>query len=399
MKIKYAILFIILAISCINNKDNNNYNNKDNNNISTSTILQKINLEDVKLNDELNDKLKLSERIDSAWYIKLETSEDCLFGEIDQIEIFDNSIFILDCSNAMSLLEFDLEGRFLRKFGKIGKGPGEYIKPMNFSIDKQGKKILVFDDRLKRITYFNRNGSFYKDIKIPFITREICVLDSNTIICNNRKAQNKGNKLGVYCHFLTQISSHGELISNLHPYNEDVLGLRYRDNTDFYSSNNNVLYHNSLGDTIYRVQKKVITPKYVIDFGNKSLPEGFDRNIDFREFKEKYKGVDKNYAMFLGKFYEFKNKLYFQIKYKDRPIDCIYYQANNSVVYGNLTSQDFNKGVYCFNPIGVYDECIISSFDPGRLLMLDIKNNNSLRIIKEKTKISDNPILTFYKFK
>jgi hypothetical protein len=58
--------------------------------------------------------------------IILEAGKDCLIGSLDELQIFDGRIYILDKHIAKSLFVFDMEGRFIRKIGSLGRGPGEF---------------------------------------------------------------------------------------------------------------------------------------------------------------------------------------------------------------------------------------------------------------------------------
>lgn len=69
-------------------------------------------------------------------FIPLETNDSCLFSEIREIEIVDNKIYIID-NKRSGLLVFDISGKFITKIGNLGNGPGEYVTPSNFNINKE----------------------------------------------------------------------------------------------------------------------------------------------------------------------------------------------------------------------------------------------------------------------
>ena len=77
--------------------------------------------------------------------IILETGKDCMIGDIDEFQVFDGCIYILDSHIAKSLMVFDMNGKFIRKIGSIGKGPGEYSRAKDFTIDTENRFIYLLD--------------------------------------------------------------------------------------------------------------------------------------------------------------------------------------------------------------------------------------------------------------
>jgi DNA-binding beta-propeller fold protein YncE len=64
-------------------------------------------------------------------------------------------------SQSHQILFFGMDGRFLSKFGRRGKGPGEFNFPTHVSVDGQGR-IYVTDSMNCRIQVFDSNGRFLR---------------------------------------------------------------------------------------------------------------------------------------------------------------------------------------------------------------------------------------------
>lgn len=73
----------------------------------------------------------------------------------------EGSLFILDREQ---LIQFDLQGNFIRDFFKKGRGPGEMEKVSNFCFHKD--KIIVHDRRLNKVLWFNLDGKLAKEFRI-----------------------------------------------------------------------------------------------------------------------------------------------------------------------------------------------------------------------------------------
>jgi len=77
--------------------------------------------------------------------IILENNEDALIGRVHELQVFDGCIYILDKTIARSLLVFDENGRFIRKIGRMGRGPGEYFLLDDFTLDTENGVVFLLD--------------------------------------------------------------------------------------------------------------------------------------------------------------------------------------------------------------------------------------------------------------
>lgn len=371
------------------------------NQYKTITVTQNPSLIPINIPEgELLKELKMSSILDSVWHVKLQTNEQSLFGAIDQLIVYDGSIFILDTRNTNSLLEFSLDGRFIKKYGKIGKGPEEFLNPTSFGIDEKENRIILFDNSMSKILFFNRDGSFNKAEKLDFYTGELCVFNNEKILLNNRKSTNAGTIPEINAHYLTMIDYNAKILSKALPYEEDILEFRYHGGQDFFMSENEVLYHPALNDTIYTVTETNIKPKYVLNFGDKKLPLHFDKDIKYSDFEKKYKGENSPYAYLIGQYIEIDDKLYFDLSYQGNKIKCIYSLKTKTLRFGGKILDDLKTDFGIFSPVGFYKDFIITAVDPDMILSKRGKSkDDKVNNIINKTSLNDNPILSFQHLK
>lgn len=103
--------------------------------------------------------------------IPLETNDECLISDIDVIKKRDNKYYIQ--SGRKYLHVFDENGKFLRKIGTIGEGPGEYSILSDFDVDKDHIYLLT----LHKLYVYDLSGEFQKEIHLESNVRTIKCVD------------------------------------------------------------------------------------------------------------------------------------------------------------------------------------------------------------------------------
>jgi len=120
----------------------------------------------INLDAEKEKTIHFSSYFKGVRTIILETSDDCLIGNIDEIQVYDEYIYILDSKKAKSMFVFDLEGKFIRKIGKVGNGASEYIQVYDFTLDMLNNNIFLLDQG-NRVHKYKFDGTYLHTITIP----------------------------------------------------------------------------------------------------------------------------------------------------------------------------------------------------------------------------------------
>ena len=58
---------------------------------------------------------------------------------------------------------YDKQGRFLFDLYNIGKGPGEFIKPITYTINDYKNLIMVGVSALNKVIYYDMDGKFVRE--------------------------------------------------------------------------------------------------------------------------------------------------------------------------------------------------------------------------------------------
>ena len=103
---------------------------------------------------------KLSGIVEYFDIVPLETSDDCLLGEINVIKKRSGRYYVR--TNANRLDVFNGDGKHLMKVGGVGQGPGEYAAICDFDVDNDHIYILVPGKILK----YDSNGTFQTELPI-----------------------------------------------------------------------------------------------------------------------------------------------------------------------------------------------------------------------------------------
>lgn len=103
--------------------------------------------------------INYSDFVDSLRYIRFETSDESIIGNINKVFRDDTMMFIYD-GNTESIFIFNESGRFINKICDIGRGPGEYINISACCLDRHKRRIIIYNDRLDKVLRFSYNGKF-----------------------------------------------------------------------------------------------------------------------------------------------------------------------------------------------------------------------------------------------
>ena len=87
--------------------------------------------------------LQLEDEIESVECIPLETSDSVLISNILDLRMTDNYIFVYN-GKTSEIFQFNRDGKFIRKIGREGNGPGEYSLITELGIDESNKRLYIF---------------------------------------------------------------------------------------------------------------------------------------------------------------------------------------------------------------------------------------------------------------
>jgi hypothetical protein len=104
----------------------------------------------------------LSQLATRVTYIPLETTKEFLIGEKSvRVKPCGEYVFVAEHGKPVGV--FDRTGKFIRKIGNIGKGPGEYNFDFNFWPEESSRQVFIGNADKRSIMAFSFEGAYIKD--------------------------------------------------------------------------------------------------------------------------------------------------------------------------------------------------------------------------------------------
>ena len=129
--------------------------------------------------NSVDDLFNYSNYIDTVIYVHLETTDECLLGDIDDMHYVNDRLF-LRCGR--SVYVFDKDGKFISKVARYGRGHGEYITVCDFDVNPTNNEINIYDVGNRRVSVYSLEGVFLRNVHIDGIGRNFCVLPNGNYL-------------------------------------------------------------------------------------------------------------------------------------------------------------------------------------------------------------------------
>lgn len=325
-------------------------------------------------------------------FVKLETNNEILLGDINQIEVFDESIYIL-CDSGLYI--FDLLGNFIRSIQRTGNGPGEFLSSYSFWIDKDGF-IFILDRQLNRLLKYSlENLDFIESITMPHDSPLgfAKMPTENLFIYYYPLRPSRGiEEKQVFV-----ANNSGEIISELHVGDESGKIL-HGNRSNFYSQGDKLKFYPYFSNKIFAVETDTLHNIYTLSFKDNNFPDQdiFRKHDNSGDIMKEILFGDHKWIRLI---YIYETEANLVVKYYiERDFYISIWNKNNDETinfkYDNV-NDDLGIGGKFPLPIGVYNNQIIGIINPYDLNNEEVRNIE-LKQITENISEEDNPILCFY---
>jgi len=382
MKTKKFLLFLILItfFSCKSDKKTAGLTEVEEDRIPVIDI-------EGAMDNLSSQKFNFSEFASDITYLPLETNDNSIIGGKREppVNVSENFIFYGD-------MMFNRDGRFIRKLGKIGQGPGEYVLALGIAVDEDRQEFYVYNNFGRNIYIYDFDNKFKKKIQASDRGSSIFSIGDGKILLFR----------DFYSYFddfyeYKVIDVDSEEIG----YTRDS-GIRENEKTSnvhnlFWRYNNEVFYYEGSTDSIFKLNKngEIDALHYLVNIG-------------------KYKSKEGKNHLRIGGIVESGQFLFFSVHIS---MGGLYYGAYNKQTeqtvinkFDEFFNNDIDGGfLWLFNSTYNGNEGYKSIFPylaKERIEMLSSQNtdynkekNQKLRQLIKDVKEDDNEIFYFFKLK
>jgi hypothetical protein len=277
MKLKYFLILLTVTISCKTEK-------KELIKFDSTTLIER--------------DISLTEIADDISYIPLDNSTP--IGPIyDNIKFLNNSIY-LSAQNT-GVLEFNMQGQFIRKIGKFGRGPGEYTHCYSFTIDDKSGTVYVRDGG-GIMKAFSKSGVYLRSFSLQEygdMIDEIEFFNSNLFTSYSIQYEN-ANYEWIIFDTLGRVLDKKERTTP--KFVSNALG-----GGGIYRFDNTLTYWNNYTDTAFLIFPDLKQkPSFIISSGEQRLPKSkitVETMSDYMWFQQIF---ETNHFIFIRYFFPLK---------------------------------------------------------------------------------------------
>ena len=244
--------------------------------------------------------------VDEIEYILPESGPNSYIGRISSMFITEDEILLISQGD---ILIFDRSGKFKTKLGARGRGPEEYLSPLE--VLYRDERYIVYDSRA--ILEYDTNYQFIRKTDHDRYLKRIKLLGSDKYVCDLMTDSFPGDSVVYSLAFYDKemnIINKLETSESSEPVNGQLFMIDLMGGLNHGSDG--VLFREQYGDTIYNITPDMERlPLLKLGMGNKKYPR--ELNFNLAMFQEK-----RNDYIQPGKFSIIDNNLIMQFLYDGR---------------------------------------------------------------------------------
>lgn len=266
-------------------------------NVSKTNTAADLEIIEVDFGKEYKDK-KFPNTNFSMTVRKLEDSPNLPIGQIDKVIVENEKIYILDRSKSKALFIYGRDKGFLDMINCVGRGPGEFITPHCFDIDKKSGNIIIMDNNGKKIIVYSPVGKYIKEFSYDFIAVDFILDNEGNLIVNTGYFPSKD---GDNCLFV-KMDMNGRILDRFFP--SDALSpslAAFNPRNSLQECDGETFFLPTFSNCIYSLNNNEPQAVYKIDFGKGWPTEEFvERSDGMHPLKVRELLFENEYVCFLN---------------------------------------------------------------------------------------------------
>jgi len=253
------IKYLIIYLSCLG--------------IIFSCTEKNINLKNIDVKKNAYTQSNLSFVADTVLMIPLETTDNCLLGNIFSMQRDDSLIFV-EYDGIIYL--FDIDGKFHKQLTFKGNGPGE-TSVLGYTLDKNNKELIVIG-RGEKLIFYKYDGTLVSEKKLDQFS-----FHYRKFFLHDNFFWTVGTRFTGYESWILKFNREGEIQDSILLFRpetprESIMFFAFQsfsliDNNLYVNQpSSNTDYH--IRDTLYKVNNSNIIPELRINYGNYPYQSG-----------------------------------------------------------------------------------------------------------------------------
>src|SRR5690606_6793095 len=256
-----------------------------------------------------------------------------------------------------SLSVFDITGRFLNQIGRQGRGPTEYINIRDFDVNESTGHVLIYDDYTRKIFQFLSDGTFIKEVQMPFAASQIAVRDDLVYMYRFNPSQFSDFSLNIY-------DTLGNVKRQYFESDPREMGILNKTVFGGSSYDDKMPFQESLYSHIYTLEKGKLTPAYKVDFGKHNLTDEARKKIlDDPMGQDEIMNGNIHMVADVHHVHLLKDYLMFTYEYNRIPHNVFYHYKTNRVI-NTFDIFDDISFLYFQNPMTQYKDKLVVVYYP-----------------------------------
>ena len=300
---------------------------------------------------------KLSDFAEDIKMIPLEFSGDCILDKVEKIVMSDSCIFIMERYNQKGIYVFDHSGKYLYRVGNCGQGPDEFVDLSDFSLNEEQQLIYLYDIMRKKVLIFSFEGDFIKDIQMNYYADKFEYQDNLFYLYRESPV------MGDPAYSLVIKDDKGKTINKYYPL---INKSPYIHDCIFRKLDNEILFAEYMRDSVFSVRSGELTPKYFIDYKDKSMSKVDRESILKRTPLPLTVLLECKKMAGIKDIFEINDKVFIKNKHIVIPKFTVYDKKTKEVKTFSHILNDF-LFISINHPIGQYKNYLISVGQQERL--------------------------------
>ncbi|WP_368107074.1 6-bladed beta-propeller [Bacteroides nordii] len=380
---------------------------------SFSSCKRNVNIREIAVSDSLfqvividpndinrKEPFKISTIVEKIEYVPLQTADTVLMGKMNKLIVWNDQFYIWD-QLTEAIFCFNSKGQFLHKIHKQGKGPDEYPRIYDFTMDMTTGDIYIYSDMSKTIYAYTEKGEFIRKMESPFILSSFGIQGNYTYYYLGRtpNADFYSETFPEQCRYVVMENDEFKHEQLKYIFDDKYLQIPSSRNVfSFYKDT--MLLVEYLKPEIYSIDSiGRLRPKYRIEFLTNTYSPSFNEEIDLERMESEKK--NGNLTTLFNAFFETDDYLFFN--YARGIIGSAYVNKKDRTIHnmGYFLMDDFNQNSLPSVIDFVDENYMYKSVEPASLIRRQLKGNFSpyLDGMVENMREFDNPVIIKIKLK